>query len=240
MFMDSPGFAGNMLVLIHRSMSIAGTSEIRRNQIGERISACLTRSSSNGPSDERKRVRVGTQLHLDEHRGRPAGPARARARGYVAVDQALAPPAVQRTPYPAGSEMPTAYRRMDRSRAAVSSAGPRPASAQGGAAARARPPRLAKTVTTIDQLSGGRFDFGVGVGWNAEELADHRPDILGGATPSRSASPLRCEATTGGAQAMVRLRSSWADRSRSSHHLPVVGGMAGRLGTRHVVTWADR
>jgi alkylation response protein AidB-like acyl-CoA dehydrogenase len=37
-FMDGPGGMSNMLVLMHRGMSIAGgTSEIKRNQIGERI-----------------------------------------------------------------------------------------------------------------------------------------------------------------------------------------------------------
>ncbi|MGH9276126.1 MAG: acyl-CoA dehydrogenase family protein, partial [Acidimicrobiales bacterium] len=37
-FMDGAGFMSNMLVLMHRGMSIAGgTSEIKRNQIGERI-----------------------------------------------------------------------------------------------------------------------------------------------------------------------------------------------------------
>ena len=37
-FLDGPGFASGMMVLMHRAMSIAGgTSEIKRNQIGERI-----------------------------------------------------------------------------------------------------------------------------------------------------------------------------------------------------------
>lgn len=37
-FMDGPGLVSNQLVLMHRGMSIAGgTSEIKRNQIGERI-----------------------------------------------------------------------------------------------------------------------------------------------------------------------------------------------------------
>ena len=33
--------------------------------------------------------------------------------------------------------------------------------------------QTAKLVASIDQVSGGRFLFGVGNGWNAEEMADH-------------------------------------------------------------------
>ena len=32
---------------------------------------------------------------------------------------------------------------------------------------------LAKTVATVDRLSDGRFLFGVGAGWNREEMANH-------------------------------------------------------------------
>jgi probable F420-dependent oxidoreductase len=35
------------------------------------------------------------------------------------------------------------------------------------------PIQLAKEVATLDQLSNGRFLFGIGGGWNAEEMADH-------------------------------------------------------------------
>src|SRR5680860_714763 len=31
----------------------------------------------------------------------------------------------------------------------------------------------AKEVATLDWLSGGRFTFGIGFGWNREEMADH-------------------------------------------------------------------
>ena len=33
--------------------------------------------------------------------------------------------------------------------------------------------QTAKQVASIDQVSGGRFLFGIGGGWNAEEMEDH-------------------------------------------------------------------
>ncbi|QBJ96729.1 LLM class F420-dependent oxidoreductase [Rhodococcus sp. ABRD24] len=38
------------------------------------------------------------------------------------------------------------------------------------------PITLAKTIASLDHLSGGRVTFGVGYGWNTEELADHGID----------------------------------------------------------------
>jgi probable F420-dependent oxidoreductase len=39
------------------------------------------------------------------------------------------------------------------------------------------PIQTAKAVASLDQVSGGRFLFGVGAGWNAEEMADHGTDF---------------------------------------------------------------
>jgi len=33
--------------------------------------------------------------------------------------------------------------------------------------------QTAKSIASLDQVSGGRFIFGIGCGWNAEELEDH-------------------------------------------------------------------
>src|SRR5262249_6078570 len=35
------------------------------------------------------------------------------------------------------------------------------------------PIQTAKAVASLDQVSGGRFLFGIGAGWNAEEMLDH-------------------------------------------------------------------
>jgi probable F420-dependent oxidoreductase len=35
----------------------------------------------------------------------------------------------------------------------------------------------AKAVATLDRLSGGRFVFGIGFGWNVEEMEDHGIDV---------------------------------------------------------------
>ena len=44
---------------------------------------------------------------------------------------------------------------------------------RGGAARESDPVTLAKTIATLDHLSGGRVTVGAGFGWNTDELADH-------------------------------------------------------------------
>ena len=90
-------------------------------------------------------------------------------------------PASRRSPWPGGPELPKMYYdTMD------------PFVALGAAAAvtdtiklatgiclviQRDPIQTAKEVATLDRISGGRFLFGVGAGWNAEEMENHGTDF---------------------------------------------------------------
>jgi probable F420-dependent oxidoreductase len=158
-------------------------------------------------------------------------------------------PVSRRTPYPIGGELPPMYRRMmdpfptllaaamatDRLRVGTGVALPLEHDVFA----------LAKTVTTVDRLSGGRFDFGVGVGWNEEELADHSPISWG----QRYRALEDCIAALRAlwTEPYAEHHGKWFDfgpvwsdpKPLQSPHPPVLGGMAGRLGTQHAVRWAD-
>ena len=88
------------------------------------------------------------------------------------------------SPWPGGGELPKMYYDvMDPfvALAAAASVTSRIALATGICLVVQRDPiQLAKEVATLDRISGGRFLFGVGAGWNAEEMADHGTTDFGG------------------------------------------------------------
>jgi probable F420-dependent oxidoreductase len=89
-------------------------------------------------------------------------------------------PAARETAWPGGAELPRKYSRMHELFVALTAAA--------GATRRLRvgsgiclvvqrdPILTAKTVASVDALSGGRLEFGVGAGWNREEMANHGTD----------------------------------------------------------------
>jgi probable F420-dependent oxidoreductase len=104
---------------------------------------------------------------------------------------------------------------------------------------------MAKTVSTLDHYSNGRFLFGVGVGWNKEELANH----------SSVPWPRRYHAL---AECVRALRCLWTDDEPEFHgqyydfdpvwafpkplqkpRLPVLCGAGGHLGVQQAADWAD-
>lgn len=89
-------------------------------------------------------------------------------------------PASRATPYPAGGELPREYWHTYDPFVALTAAAASTTSlrlATGICLVIERDPiTTAKEVASLDRLSGGRFLFGVGAGWNVEEMANHGTD----------------------------------------------------------------
>ncbi|MGH8999857.1 MAG: LLM class F420-dependent oxidoreductase [Acidimicrobiia bacterium] len=89
-------------------------------------------------------------------------------------------PTSRRSPWPGGDELPEEYwRTLDQFGALTAVAGvtERLLLATGICLVIEHDPiTLAKQVATLDLLSGGRVLFGVGAGWNAEEMENHGTD----------------------------------------------------------------
>jgi probable F420-dependent oxidoreductase len=89
-------------------------------------------------------------------------------------------PASRETPYPAGGELPPEYSRTYDPFVALTAAATvteRLKIGTGICLVIERDPIVtAKEVASLDYLSGGRFLFGVGAGWNVEEMRNHGTD----------------------------------------------------------------
>jgi probable F420-dependent oxidoreductase len=90
-------------------------------------------------------------------------------------------PVERRSPYPAGGELPEHYWHMLDpfvSLAAAAQVTTHLKLATGVCLIIERDPIMtAKEVATLDYLSGGRVLFGIGAGWNAEEMENHGTDF---------------------------------------------------------------
>jgi probable F420-dependent oxidoreductase len=86
-------------------------------------------------------------------------------------------PASRRTPFPGGGELPKEYvHTLDPFVGLMAAAANTKRLVVGTGIClliQHDPIVLAKTIATLDFLSNGRFVFGVGGGWNAEEMEDH-------------------------------------------------------------------
>ena len=89
-------------------------------------------------------------------------------------------PASRQTPWPGGRPLPRRYAHtydLFVSVTAALAATSRLRVGSGVCLVIERDPIItAKEVASIDRLSGGRVDFGVGAGWNREEMANHGTD----------------------------------------------------------------
>ena len=90
-------------------------------------------------------------------------------------------PASRRSPWPGGPELPKDYWHTHDLFVALGTAAAVTTTLKIGSGiclvVERDPITLAKEVATVDFLSGGRFLFGIGGGWNAEEMANHGTDF---------------------------------------------------------------
>jgi probable F420-dependent oxidoreductase len=130
-------------------------------------------------SRSQPRPLVGLQYFATDRSLPVADFARAVAeRGFDAV---LLPehthiPVSTQAPYPGGGELPERYRRTLDPYVALSVVAAQTDLRIGtciSLVAQHDPIALAKTVATLDFVSGGRFSLGVGYGWNVPEMANH-------------------------------------------------------------------
>ena len=90
---------------------------------------------------------------------------------------------------------------------------------------------LAKTIATLDHLSGGRVTLGAGFGWNTDEMADHgvpgnrRKTVLREYLEAMRALWTQEEASYDGE--FVSFGASWAYPKPVQGHLPVLLGAGG-------------
>lgn len=86
-------------------------------------------------------------------------------------------PCSRKSPWPGGAELPKMYYDCFAPLLALAAAGATTSKLKLGTGiqlvAQHDPITLAKEIATLDQMTNGRFLFGVGGGWNEEELANH-------------------------------------------------------------------
>jgi probable F420-dependent oxidoreductase len=157
-------------------------------------------------------------------------------------------PAERRTPWPGGAELPPEYSHaLDPfiGLAAAAVATSRLKLATGVSLVIEHDPIvLAKVVASVDFISGGRVLFGIGGGWNLEEMANHGTD------PTQRWSVLRerilamkqiwtqDEATFHGKHVNFERIWSWPKPVQQPHPPIIVGGNGPRT-LRRVVEYGD-
>lgn len=86
-------------------------------------------------------------------------------------------PASRRSPFPGGGDLPKQYYDVMDPFVTLTAAAMATKSLKVGTGVclvnQRDPIQTAKLVASIDQVAGGRFLFGIGIGWNAEEMEDH-------------------------------------------------------------------
>ena len=196
-------------------------------------------------------MKCGAAMFFTEYSIAPAMLGRAmEARG---LESLWAPehshiPASRRSAFPAGGELPKQYAEVMDPFVTLTAAAVATETLKVGTAiclvVQRDPIQTAKSVASIDRVSGGRFMFGVGAGWNAEEMENHGTAYRTRLTLMRE----RIEA----------MRAIWIQDTASYHgrfvnfseitawpkplqqpHPPIIMGGAFPFGARRAIAYAE-
>ena len=158
-------------------------------------------------------------------------------------------PCSRATPYPAGGELPDPYRRMMDPYLSLMTAANVTSKLRLGTGIALLMERdlfsQAKTIATLDRLSGGRVLIGTGVGWNQEEFENSSPypfnkryAVLRETVAATRALWTQEEASFHGDY--VRFDAVWSNPKPLQEGGPKIFlGAMGPLGRKHAAAWAD-
>lgn len=143
-------------------------------------------------------------------------------------------PASRLTPYGGGGELPRKYLHTYDLFVAMTAAAVATSKIRIGSGvclvAQRDPIHTAKEVASVDHLSGGRLEFGVGAGWNREEMANHGTDprvrmaIMRERIEAMKAIWVDDEASYSGEQVNFERIWSWPKPAQRPHPPVLVGG----------------
>ncbi len=198
-------------------------------------------------------MQLGVTMFSTDQAMRPDNLGRAaEERGFTSlyVPEHTHIPTSQRTPPPTGdNELPDYYKRAFDpfvGLAMVAAATERLRVGTGICLVAQRDPIVtAKAVASLDHLSGGRFVFGIGFGWNADEIEGHgvemsrRRDVAREHVLAMRRLWADDEASFDGE--FVKLPPSWSWPKPAQKPWPpiLVGGAAGPMLFTHIAEYAD-
>lgn len=196
-------------------------------------------------------MHFGASMFFTDYSMTPAALARAlEDRGFESV---WAPehshiPLSRQSPYPAGGDLPKRYYDVMDPFVLLTAAAAATKTlkvATGICLVVQRDPiQTAKSVASIDQVSQGRFVFGVGAGWNAEEMADHgtefkaRFKVMRERIDAMRAIWTQSKAEYHGEHVDFGPMMTWPKPVQKPHPPVIVGG-AFPYGARRAITFGD-
>jgi probable F420-dependent oxidoreductase len=143
-------------------------------------------------------------------------------------------PASRESPYPGGGELPRKYSHTYDLFVAMTAAAVATSRLRVGSGIclviERDPITTAKEVASVDHLSGGRVEFGVGAGWNREEMANHGTDarrrmaIMAERIKAMKAIWTQDEASFHGEHVSFDRVWSWPKPAQRPHPPVLVGG----------------